>query len=79
VRSSLLERIIRRGQRGGDFDRALSAEWLAAATVTLGHTAAEQVHAGKLTIAEATTLLEKSVLRLYGANPEDAPPETPPQ
>jgi AcrR family transcriptional regulator len=65
----LLERIIRRGKRCGDFDAAFPAGWLAAATLGLGHTAAEQVAAGKLSIAKAATMLEKSVLRLYGANP----------
>jgi AcrR family transcriptional regulator len=67
--TALLERIIRRGQRSGEFDRALSARWLAAATIGLGHTAAEEVAAGKLTIGTAASLLDKSVLRLYGANP----------
>src|SRR5258705_377858 len=63
-----LERIIRRGQRSGDFDRALPAGWLAAATFGLGHTAAEQVATAKLSIAKAATILVETVLRLYGAN-----------
>jgi AcrR family transcriptional regulator len=64
----VLERIIRRGQRSGDFDRALPAAWLAAATFALGHAAAEQRANGKLSVAKAATMLEKSVLQLYGAN-----------
>jgi AcrR family transcriptional regulator len=67
--TAVLERIIRRGQRSGDFDRTLPAGWLAAATFGLGHAAAEQVAAGKLSIAKATTMLDTSVLRLYGAKP----------
>jgi AcrR family transcriptional regulator len=66
--TALLKRIIQRGQRCSDFDSALPAEWLAAATIGLGHTAAEQVAAGKLSIAKATTVLEASVLTLYGAH-----------
>lgn len=60
----LLERIIRRGQRSGDFDRGLSATWLAAATFSLGHAVAEEMAAGRLTVAKAATVLEESVLRL---------------
>jgi hypothetical protein len=62
----VLERIIRRGQRSGDFDRSLPAGWLAAATFGLGHTAAELVAGGALDVRSAATLLETSVLRLYG-------------
>ncbi len=62
----VLERIIRRGQRTGVFDRTLPAGWLAAATFGLGHTAAELVAGGDLDVRRAATLLEASVLRLYG-------------
>ena len=65
----VLERIIRRGQRSGDFDRTLPAGWLAAATFGLGHTAAELVAGGEVDVSRAATLLEASVLRLYGASP----------
>ncbi len=64
--AGVLERIIRRGQRSGDFDRTLSVGWLAAATFGLGHTAAELVAGGALDVKKAVTLLEVSVLRLYG-------------
>jgi AcrR family transcriptional regulator len=64
----VLERIIRRGQRSGDFDRALPVGWLAAATFGLGHTAAAQVAGGTLDLTRAATVLEKSVLRLYGVD-----------
>jgi AcrR family transcriptional regulator len=62
-----LERLIRRGQRTGDFDRTLSASWLAAAIFGLGHAAAEQVAAGHLTTSKAAAVLLKSALRLCGA------------
>ncbi len=75
--TALLERIIRRGQRCGDFDRALPAGWLAAATIGLGHTAAEQVAAGKLSITKATTVLDTTVLRFYGADPSTTPSPKP--
>jgi AcrR family transcriptional regulator len=62
-----LERIIRRGQQTGDFDRSLSASWLAAAILGLGHTAAEQVASGQLTDRKAAAVLRQSALRLCGA------------
>lgn len=64
--TDVLERLIRRGQRAGEFDRALPASWLAAAILELGHTAAEQVAAGRLTTGEATAVLLESSLRLCG-------------
>jgi AcrR family transcriptional regulator len=64
--AAVLERIIRRGQRAGDFDRTSPAAWLTAATFGLGHAAAELVARGEITTAKAATLLEASVLRLYG-------------
>jgi AcrR family transcriptional regulator len=62
-----LERLIRRGQRTGDFDRTLSAGWLTAAILELGHVAAEQITAGRLTTGKATAVLLESALRLCGA------------
>jgi AcrR family transcriptional regulator len=59
-----LEQLIRRGQRAGDFDRALPPGWLAAAIIGLAHTAADQVAAGRLTADKAYTILSKSALRL---------------
>jgi hypothetical protein len=61
----VLERIIRRGQRSGDFDPTVPGGWLAAATFGLGHAAAELVASGALDVRRAATLLEASVLRLY--------------
>ncbi|GAA5119834.1 TetR/AcrR family transcriptional regulator [Pseudonocardia adelaidensis] len=67
--TDLLERLIRRGQNSGDFDRTLSAGWLAAAILELGHTAAEHVAAGRLTTGEAMAVLLESSLRLCGGRP----------
>jgi AcrR family transcriptional regulator len=69
----VLERIIRRGQRSGDFDRALPAGWLAHATFALGHIAAEQVAHGTSHATKAAAMLERSVLRLYGVEPGRRP------
>jgi AcrR family transcriptional regulator len=62
-----LEQLIRRGQRAGDFDRTLSASWVAAAILALGHAAAEHVAAGRLTTSKAAAMLLDSTLRLCGA------------
>jgi AcrR family transcriptional regulator len=62
-----LERIIRRGQRTGDFDRTLPAAWLAVAIIGLFRAAAEQVAAGRLTTSNAAALALDSTLRLCGA------------
>ena len=62
-----LEQIIRRGQRAGDFDRALPAAWLAAAIVGLFRAAAEEVAAGRLTTSKAAAMLLDSTLRLCRA------------
>jgi AcrR family transcriptional regulator len=62
-----LEQIIRRGQRAGDFDRALPANWLTAAILGLFRTAAEQVAAGRLTTSKAARMLLGSTLRVCGA------------
>jgi len=59
-----LEQLIRRGQHTGDFDRALPADWLAAAVIGLAHTAADEVAAGRLTADKAYTVLSESALRL---------------
>lgn len=62
-----LERIIRRGQRSGDFDRRFSAPWLTAATFGLGHSAGEEIAVGRLSQRKAADVLLRSALRLYGA------------
>jgi len=62
-----LEQLIQRGQSVGDFDRTLSATWLAVAILGLVHTATEQVAAGCLTTSQAAPMVLDSALRLCGA------------
>ncbi|MEV0807225.1 TetR family transcriptional regulator [Micromonospora sp. NPDC050200] len=64
-----LERLIRRGQRAGEFDPAVTPAWLIAATVALGHAAGNEVAAGRMSAAAAEAALRVSVLRVYGATP----------
>jgi hypothetical protein len=59
-----LERVIRRGQEAGEFDRDQPVSWLSAATIALGHAAGESVGAGHLTEDQATALLRSSLLRV---------------
>jgi AcrR family transcriptional regulator len=63
-----LERLVRRGQDAGEFDRRLPPTWLLAATIGLGHTAGEEVSAGRMTAEEATAALHHSVLRVFAAD-----------
>jgi hypothetical protein len=72
-RSPIAERwdpLVQRGQRTGDFDRRLSPTWLVAATIALGHAAAEEVGAKRMTAEEATSALRTSVLRILGVDEE---------
>lgn len=62
-----LERVIRRGQEAGEFDGRLSSDWLVAVTITLGHAAAAEVEAGRMSEREATEALHVSLLRVCGA------------
>ncbi|MGW0520779.1 TetR/AcrR family transcriptional regulator [Crossiella sp. NPDC003009] len=62
-----LRRIIRRGQKTGEFDDQLSADWLVAVTIQLGHTASEEVEAGRMSSAQATAALHTSLLRVFRA------------
>jgi AcrR family transcriptional regulator len=64
-----LTRLIERGQRAGDFAPGLSARWLVAATVALGHAAGEEVGSGRMPSVEAEAALRTAVLRLLGAPP----------
>jgi AcrR family transcriptional regulator len=67
-----LEQLIRRGQGAGDFVRALPADWLAAAVIGRGHTAADQVAAGRLSADEAYAAFSESALRLCVAAGADS-------
>ncbi|MDL4775807.1 TetR/AcrR family transcriptional regulator [Actinomadura xylanilytica] len=63
-----LERVIRRGQRSGEFDDRLSPDWLVAVVIDLGHTAAAETDADRMTGQEATDALHISLRRILGAN-----------
>ncbi|WP_199725490.1 TetR/AcrR family transcriptional regulator [Nocardiopsis sp. Huas11] len=67
----ILERLVRRGQENGEFDSALSAEWLVAALVALAHAAGEEVHAGRSGPGTAVAALRESAVRLLGAQAEE--------
>jgi AcrR family transcriptional regulator len=62
-----LVRLIRRGQRAGEFDRSLDASWLALGFLALMHAAADEVAAERLRPADAGRALEVSIPRLFGA------------
>lgn len=64
-----LERVIKRGQDTGDFDRQLPPTWIATVAMVLGHAVAEDVVAGRMPAEQATTALELSVLRVLGLAP----------
>jgi AcrR family transcriptional regulator len=61
-----LERLVRRGRRTGDFDRALPVHWVSAAFLALMHAAAEEVAAGRIEAGEAGRALERTVPRVFG-------------
>lgn len=60
-----LERLVRRGQRAGDFDRELTPAWLAAAFLGLMHTAADEVAAERATPDEAGAMLARTIPRMF--------------
>lgn len=62
-----LEELVKRGQDAGDFDRRASPSWLAAIAMALGHVAADEIAAGRMTADEASTALRHSVLRVFAA------------
>ncbi|MFC9395931.1 TetR/AcrR family transcriptional regulator [Streptomyces sp. NPDC057027] len=61
-----LERLVERGRRAGEFASDLPAQWLVATTVALGHAAGEEVNSGRMTNAEARTVLHATVFRALG-------------
>jgi AcrR family transcriptional regulator len=66
-----LERLIKRGQASGDFDRELSISWVLAATTSIAHTAGEEVRDGRMTQQQAANRVHQSVLRMLGVDPSD--------
>ena len=69
------ERLIRRGQKSGEFDRRVSPEWLVAGMLALANAAGEEVRAGRMPIAKAERTIQHSVLRLFGVDPAAALPK----
>lgn len=61
-----LRRVIGRGQRSGEFDDGLPVDWLVAVVVALGHTAAAEAEAGRLSAAEAERARRTTLLRALG-------------
>jgi AcrR family transcriptional regulator len=61
-----LERLVRRGQRAGDFDRRLPVGWVAVAFLALMHAAAGEVASGRMDAAAAGRALERTVPRAFG-------------
>ncbi|WP_433263110.1 TetR/AcrR family transcriptional regulator [Micromonospora vinacea] len=59
-----ISRVIRRGQATGEFDNGLSADWLAAITIKIGHAAGEEVDAGRMSRAAAADALRTALIRL---------------
>jgi AcrR family transcriptional regulator len=59
--------LVRRGQRAGEFDRRPRPRWLVAVTIAIGHAAAAEVVAGRMTTAEGRSAFATAVLRVYGA------------
>jgi len=66
--------LIRRGQRTGEFDRRPRAQWLLAATIALGHAAAQEVTAGRMTTRQAGDSYTTAVLRVFGVDPAEHRP-----
>lgn len=60
-----LDRLVRRGQREGDFDPELPVSWILAAIIALGHAAGEEVRTGRMTADQAVAVLRNGVPRLF--------------
>jgi AcrR family transcriptional regulator len=60
-----IARLVRRGQRSGEFDPELPVHWLAVSFLALMHAAAEEVAAGRMDSAQAKSALESTVPRLF--------------
>ena len=62
-----LLRLIERGRRRREFDRAMPTTWYIAAIIGLGHAAGQEVIAGRMTPAKAGAAFRESVLRVCRA------------
>jgi AcrR family transcriptional regulator len=63
-----LERLIRRGQRAGEFDRRLAPTWLLSAVLGLSHAAAQEVGAGRMSAEDAERALTRTIPRVFGVD-----------
>ncbi|MBL1073544.1 TetR/AcrR family transcriptional regulator [Nocardia sp. 2] len=61
-----LLRLIRRGQRSGEFTSAATPQWLATALIAVSHAAGEEVTAGRMTQPKAEQALRDTALRIFG-------------
>jgi AcrR family transcriptional regulator len=59
-----LVRLIERGRRRHEFDRAMPTTWYLAAIIGLGHAAGQEVAAGRMTPAKAGTAFRESARRV---------------
>ncbi len=62
-----LLRVIERGRRHREFDRAMPTTWYLAAIIGLGHAAAQEVMARRMTPVNAGAAFRESVLRVCRA------------
>ena len=62
-----LVRLINRGRRLREFERAMPTAWYLAAIIALGHAAGQEVAAGRMTVAQAGVAFRESVLRVLRA------------
>lgn len=65
-----LLRLLRRGQRTGEFDRGTTPQWLAATIIAVTQAARAEVKAGRMTRSAAEKALHNTVARLVGGDPE---------
>jgi AcrR family transcriptional regulator len=66
---ALVRSLITRGQRSGEFDAELPAEWLLTAVIDLIHSASRQVTAGTMTHAVAQHALLRSAAAILSGQP----------
>jgi AcrR family transcriptional regulator len=59
-----LVRVLERGRRRRELDRSMPTTWYLAAIIGLGHAAAQEVIAGRMTPADAGVAFRKSVLKV---------------
>jgi AcrR family transcriptional regulator len=66
-----LEALLHRGRRTGAFDTQFSEAWIVTAIIALGHSAGQQVTAGRMSPHDAGVAYRDSVLRLVLRRPTE--------